>query len=82
MPHLVPIIARIDLLILCPSARLICADSFKVGVIFAGVMLLLLIAVTVTGWVFMRKDGSTKEEFPAVLASSESGSVNKDVRKH
>ena len=49
--------------------------------IFAGVMLLLLIALTVLGWVLMRKDGSAKEEFPTVLGQSEPESVSKDVRK-
>ena len=56
-------------------------DSFKVGMIFAGVMLLLLIVLTVVGWVLMRKDGSAKEEFPTVLGQSESESLGKDVRK-
>ena len=69
---------HVGILILCPSARLMHADSFKVGMIFAGVMLLLLIALAVVGWVFMRKDGSAKEEFPTVVGQSESESLGKD----
>ena len=55
--------------------RLTRADSFKVGMIIFGVMFLLLAVLAVVAWLFMRKGGTEKEEFPAVLPQSDSGSV-------
>ena len=61
---------------LSPTHRT-CADSFKVGMIFACVvMLVLLIALTVTGWILIHKDGSAKEGIPR---QSDSDSARKDV---
>ena len=56
-----------------------CADSFKVGIIVACVILLLLVVLAAVGWVFMRKDESAKKGTPAMLSQSDSGSVSKDV---
>ena len=44
---------------------------------FVCVMLLLLIALTVTGWVFVRKGTTVKKGFPAELPQADIGSVNK-----
>ena len=56
-----------------------CADSFEVGVIFSCAMLLLLLALTAVGWVFMRKDASAKEVNSAMMSQSDSVGVSKDV---
>ena len=56
-----------------------CADSFEVGVILSCVILLLLIALTAVGWIFMRKDESAKEVNSAIPSQSDSGSVGKDA---
>ena len=57
-------------------------DSVEVGIIFICAVLMLIIMLTATGWVFIRKNTTAKKGSPAMPSQTDPDSVNENAQTY